>query len=205
VSNYNTIAWFYDRLASFIFGKTLINTQLFLVNAIPPASRILIVGGGTGWILEEIAALHPVGLSVTYIDSSSKMIALAKKRKCGANQVTFITGTIEAVKLTGPFDIILTPFLFDNFTNKTLQKIFAGINAHLKPKGLWLYCDFHNTEVFWQKFLLKIMYLFFRLFCGIEATRLPDADACFAANHFKIAKQKTFMNGFLRACIYEKV
>lgn len=202
--NYDSIAWFYDRLAQLIFGKTLINTQLYLIKAIPPGSHILIAGGGTGWILEEIAKLHSSGLSITYADASAKMIALAQKRKYGDNKVTFIAAAVEAVNPDQLYDVVLTPFLFDNFTDHTLQKICEHIDAHLKSQGLWLYCDFQNTGVLWQRAVLNVMYVFFRSSCGIEATHLPDANAFFIKHQYKISAQKTFLKEFITAVIYQK-
>jgi len=202
--NYDTIAWFYDRLAGLVFGRTLVNAQLYLVSSIPAGSRILIVGGGTGWILEKIAAQHPSGLKITYIDASAKMIALAVKRKCGDNHVLFIAQGIETVMLAGAFDVVITPFLFDNFTDNSLRKIFADIDSLLKTKGLWLYCDFQNTTVLWQRAVLRVMYWFFRGSCGIEATHLPDAKACFAEHGYIVMSRRDFMNGFVTAVMYNK-
>lgn len=108
--NYDSIAWFYDGLSRLVFGNALIKAKLFLLDSIPSNSRLLIVGGGTGWVLEEIAKKHPSGLHITSIDASAKMVALARKRNAGANQVTFITSTIEDATLVATFDVVLTPF-----------------------------------------------------------------------------------------------
>ena len=187
-----------------VYGKALINAQVYLVKHIPAGAHILIVGGGTGWVLEEITKIHPSSLSITYIDASAKMTTLANTRRIGENKVTFITSPIESVILDNVFDVVLTPFLFDNFTDNSLRKIFSTIDNYTKPGAKWLHCDFQNTNVFWQKCLLKIMYFFFRISCGIEAARLPDTDACFAANGYEITKQNAFMKGFVMSTIYTK-
>ena len=202
--NYDTIAWFYDRLARLIFGTTLVNAQLFLIRAIPPMSRILIVGGGTGWILEEIAKLHQSGLTITYIDASEKMIGLAQQRNTGNNQIEFISTPIEAVSLAQAYDIVLTPFLFDNFSQDSLSKMFDQLSGVMKPRGLWLYADFQATGIAWQRLVLKIMYMFFRVSCGIEATHLPDAKSLFTEHNFTNQTQRSFMNQFIIAVVYQK-
>ena len=184
----------------------LINAQQYLLNAIPASARILIAGGGTGWILEELTKIHPSGLTIDYIDASQKMISLAKKRNAGNNQVTFITAPVQDISY-GPkgYDVVLTPFLFDNFTDSTLQKIFPIIDQRLSREGIWLYCDFEDTGIFQQKVLLKIMYIFFRLCCGIEASQLPDIASCFSKYQYKITGQKTYRKGFVVATIYNRV
>jgi SAM-dependent methyltransferase len=202
--NYDTIAWFYDRLSRLIYGKSLIKAQQYLVRFIPAGARVLVAGGGTGWVLEEIQNIHPSGLTITYVDASAKMIARAEKRNIGANEVAFITGPVEQVVLHGKYDVVLTPFLFDNFSEESLQNIFARIHARLSPSSLWLYCDFRDTGVLWQKMVLKIMYLFFRLTCSIEATHLPDAKACFHSHNYKAIAQQTFISGFIESEVYKR-
>ncbi len=203
-NNYDNIAWFYDRLSRSIFGNAQINAQLYLLHAIPPHTSIVIVGGGTGWILEEITRIHPSGLTITYIDASSKMMALAKKRNIGENKVTFIVSPVEEVVFDSKYDVALTPFFFDNFKDDSLQKIFAYIDAHLSNKSIWLYCDFQNTGNLWHGAVLKIMYVFFRLSCGIEAAHLPDIESCFIRHHYRSLAQKTFLKGFIVSGIYER-
>src|SRR4051812_8861289 len=97
--NYNNIAIFYDQLSAFIFGKAIFNAQRFMLQMVPPCSTVLLVGGGTGWILEELAKKYPSGLKITYIDSSSKMILLSGKRNVGKNKVIFMQADIRNAEL----------------------------------------------------------------------------------------------------------
>jgi len=201
---YDNVALFYDRLARLIYGRALIEAQVYLIKAIPANANILIAGGGTGWILEELTRIHPSGLNITYIDISAKMIALAKKRNAGSNKVIFINAPILDVVIESTFDIVLTPFLLDNFTYDTLLKVFSQLNNLLLPNGSWLYCDFQNTNVLWQKTVLKIMYFFFRSLCGVETNHLPDVEKCFTNKSYKTIAEKTFVREFIVARIYKK-
>ena len=202
--NYDTAAWFYDGLSRLVFGRTLVDAQSFLIDAIPARSSVLIAGGGTGWILEEIAKKQPAGLHITYVDASSKMMALAKRHSCGNNTITFITSQVEDAGLAGVFDVVLTPFLFDNFSEDTMQKIFSVLDNLLAENGIWLYSDFRNTDAVAHKAILWSMYRFFGLISGVEATRLPGTEACFAKHGYRAREQKTFMNGFVTSAIYER-
>ena len=69
-SNYDNSAAFYDQLSQMVFGKALIRAQLYLLQQVPPNSTVLIVGGGTGWILEELSNIHYSGLAITYVEIS---------------------------------------------------------------------------------------------------------------------------------------
>jgi len=114
-ANYNNSAWFYDRASKLVYGRALVRAQVYLLRSIPAQSKILIVGGGTGWILEEIAKIHPSGLKITYVEVAPKMMALSKKRKPDDNGVDFINDAVENVALQNDYDVVITPFLFDNF------------------------------------------------------------------------------------------
>jgi ubiquinone/menaquinone biosynthesis C-methylase UbiE len=203
-ADYNRIAFVYDMLARLVYGKTLVNAQVYLLQAIPADTRILIIGGGTGWILEEIAVIQTHGLDITYVDSSEQMIHLAKARNCGGNKVTFVAQPIESISTETLYDVVITPFLLDNFTAEMMEDIFPSVNLLLRAGGKWLYADFQNTGKLWQQALLKIMYFFFRVFCTIPASKLPDAAGYFTKYGYRIVGQKTFMDGFVAAIVYEK-
>ncbi|HTD98695.1 MAG TPA: class I SAM-dependent methyltransferase [Mucilaginibacter sp.] len=203
-ANYDNSAWFYDRLSRLIYGKAIIKSQVYLLNYIPAGANILIVGGGTGWILEEIAKIHPSGLTIIYVEISANMMTLSRKRNTGDNQVSYINEAIENVPDLINLDVVITPFLFDNFTEQILQKVFVHIHNSLKPAGIWLNTDFQLTGKWWQKILLRTMLLFFRLICRIESTRLPDIEKCFQQNGYQIVDQKSFFGEFILSSIYQK-
>lgn len=203
-ANYDNSAWFYDRLSKVIYGSAIIKAQVYLLDLVPPDSNVLIVGGGTGWILEEIIKRHSSGLKITYMEISAKMMALSRKRYIGSTQVNYINDAVENVACLSDYDVVITPFLFDNFTEQTLQKVFTHIHYCLKPGGLWLNTDFRLTGRWWQKILLKSMLLFFRLICNIEASRLPDIEKHFEQHGYKALSQKSFFGEFILSTAYQK-
>jgi len=204
-ANYNAVAFFYDRLCQLVYGQTIKNAQIESLQFIPANADILIVGGGTGWILEEIAKIHSAGLRITYIDSSSKMIELSKKRNRALNTVEFINESIENIHLSQQkYDVVLTPFLFDNFSQSLAEFIFKKLDATLKPNGNWLYIDFHLSKksTYLQKTLLKLMYIFFSFTCKVEANQLPDMANCFSDYKTKCAKN--YYGNFITMQVYQK-
>lgn len=206
-NNYDASAWFYDALAKLVFGKALVKAQQFLIREIKPKSHILIVGGGTGWILEELACIQPCNLKITYVEISAKMLALSKKRNCRQNEVAFVHKAIEEYQLAQKYDVILTPFLFDNFSEKRIQLVFNQLHASLKLDGLWLLSDFQvqeNRHGKWQKVLLQTMYLFFGWLCNVETKTLVKMDIYFQTKNYILVNQKTFYQGFIISKIYQK-
>jgi ubiquinone/menaquinone biosynthesis C-methylase UbiE len=203
-ANFNNSAWFYDGLSRLVYGNALVEAQVYLLQFIRPNSKILIAGGGTGWILEELAKLHPEGLKIAYVEIAAGMMALSKKRNLSGNEVSFINQPIEEVLLWNDFDFVLTPFLFDNFTEDSFRKIFQHIHSALKPNALWLNCDFQLTDKWWQNVLLKAMFTFFRLLCHIEGSQLPEIRKQFINAGYQETNSRTFFGEFIISEVYKK-
>lgn len=204
-NNFNAVASFYDGLSRLVFGYHLKNAQIEAIRFIPQQSAILIAGGGTGWILEEIAGIIPQGLNITYIDKSSKMIELSKKRNIGDNKVTFVNNALENVSLPYTnYDVVLTPFFLDCFSAQTLPLIINKLDSTLKSDGLWLNIDFYlsSKSAFWQKILITLMYAFFRLTSHIEATQLPVIDYYFPG--YKVFPKKMYYHNFIQLLVLQK-
>lgn len=207
LNNYDRIAANYDRLSRLIFGKSIVRAQQALLSFITSPARVLIVGGGTGWILEEIAKRHPCGLAIDYVEISSNMLDLARRRDCKENQVTFVHAGIEDYIPAMKYDVIMTPFLFDNFSHERAQIVFEKLNNILKNGALWLFTDFHidhNLHRIWQKTLLRSMYIFFRNISHVEADQLPDMQALFDTHHFLNAFETFHFGRFIRSAAYRK-
>ena len=204
-ANYDKIAGVYDSLSRMVFGKSIVRAQVCLLPFILPGGRILIVGGGTGWILEEIAQRYPQDLTIDYIESSAKMIALSRRRNCRKNVVNFIQQPIEDANLSQPYDVIITPFLFDNFQKDKVSLVFEKLDCKLKPNGRWLFADFISVadSPFWQKLLLKIMYFFFRVTSKIPTTELVPMDDYFST--YQLEFEAYHFRRFIRSAVYKKV
>ncbi|GAB2695322.1 hypothetical protein GCM10027037_18810 [Mucilaginibacter koreensis] len=202
-ANYDNVAWFYDRLSRLVFGNRLMAAQKFLLSYIPAGSHVLIAGGGTGSILDELTRLHSSGLHITYIEISANMIALSKKRNVGQNQITYITAPVEQVQKTEVYDVIFTPFLLDNFTNQEMQAIFTHLHHQLKPGGAWLCADFQLQGKWWQAILLKTMYRFFKLLGCVQVSQLPDIRGAFSNYQYNTITSKTYFGGFIQSTVYQ--
>jgi ubiquinone/menaquinone biosynthesis C-methylase UbiE len=208
LNNYDKIAGHYDTLSRLVFFKSQVNAQINQLQYIPKNSRVLIVGGGTGWILEELARVHTSGLKIVYVEISAKMIALSQKRNFGHNEVTFVNLGIEDFKIDTVFDVILTPFLFDNFAEQRAAKVFEQLNTYLKNDGLWFLVDFSLNKTngnWWKWLILKSMYSFFKLLGIVEANKLVDMNPYFLKSHYQITEERLYYGGFIKATIFKKI
>ncbi len=203
---FDLIAPFYDRLAHLVFGQTLEQAQLSLLNRLPRGGRWLLLGGGTGWLLEQVInRCQPE--SVLYLEASGEMLKLAQKRIDNQpynSRIEFMLGTESTLPETDSFDSILTPFVLDLFSENWLENSMIPrlLNA-LKPGGYWLVTDFVPTSVWWQRVLAKSMLLFFRLTTGLRATRLPDWGRLLQKKMTLIAETRSF-NGMIRSELFRQ-
>ncbi|RDC54919.1 class I SAM-dependent methyltransferase [Pedobacter chinensis] len=206
-NNYDKIAKHYDFLSRLVFFKSQVNAQINQLKYIPSNSSVLIVGGGTGWILEEIAKVHSSGLNIVYVELSEKMVALSKNRDFQENNVEFVNLSIEDYQTTQSFDIILTPFLFDNFSEERAGHVFRKLNHYLKEKGLWFLVDFSLNNIhgkWWKSIMLKLMYWFFKLIGIVEARQLIDMHPYFEAIKYQTIEKRFYYKNFIAASIYKK-
>lgn len=205
-NDYNNIAGVYDTLSRIIYQNAIVQAQESLLSLIKPNDNIVLVGGGTGWILEAIAKQQLQNIKVVYVEKSAAMIRLAKKRKHQGIIVEFVETAIEDYHTHEKFDVVFTPFLFDNFRKEKIELVFEKLNGILLPKGVWLYADFINhqeNKKIWQQFLLKTMYLFFRITTKIEAQELIDMRPYFKQD-FELVKQQMFYHQFIQAIAFVK-
>ena len=206
-ANYDSIARVYDLTSRMVFGKAIVKAQECMIGYIQPDSKILIVGGGTGWILESISELYPQGLEIDYVEVSAQMIGLSQKRNYRDNKVNFIHQPIEKFTTVYQYDVIITPFIFDNFLADKIELVFAKLNNRLKSTGIWLYADFvcdRSQSQLWQKFLLRVMYLFFRITCGIETQELISMDSYFVPSYNQEFEASHYFK-FIKSIVYRKL
>ncbi len=201
MANYDLIAPVYDPLSRLVFGKAQLKAQRDLLHFIGRRDRILIVGGGTGWILDDLAMLVGEKVEVTYIERSAKMLDLSRKRKL--KNVSFVCMDIEDFGTDEKYDVILTGFLFDNFEEKQALTIFDLLDKCLKPGGVWLYAEFHSTR-WWHKGLVDLMYAFFHVVSRLEVSKLVDMEPTFEQRGYEVRQKTTYFGGIIVSIAYKR-
>ena len=203
-SGFDRVAWFYDWLAGGVFGKSIKKAQTRFLDHLTPGSRVLIIGGGTGWILDE---LPDQNLFVFYLEASPLMIAKARARKpvAASNTVVFQLGNEEVLSKENPFDFVFTPFFLDVFEKRRFSHLFFILDDALKPGGKWLWTDFVFPENQpFNQLLLNGMYVFFRIVCGIKARNLPPVGPFFRSSGYQQMAQDFFFKNFISSKVFLK-
>ena len=198
---FDAIAPFYDVLARTVFGEGIRDAQRRYLSLIKPGGKILILGGGTGWILPAITSIAPA-CEVWYIEASSGMLKLAKKRLEGrCNNIHFVHGTEADIPEGTSFDAIVTNFYLDLFSSTEISVVAATLAGCLSDEGVLLVSDF-VSEKWWHRRLLSIMYFFFHLSCGIDNRRLPDWRSAMLELGMEERRAAQFSSGFIVSAAY---
>lgn len=93
-----------DRLIA-AFGEAALRAA-----AAQAGERVLDVGCGCGDTALALASMVGARGSVTGLDVSAPMLAVARRRAAGIDNVTFIEGDAAKVQLNGPFDLLYSRF-----------------------------------------------------------------------------------------------
>ncbi|GAB5525028.1 MAG: hypothetical protein Roseis2KO_29000 [Roseivirga sp.] len=197
---FDSIARVYDTMAYIVFGNDLRRAQQTYLNRLPTEGRVLIIGGGTGWILKEVLRKSPE-LRVDYVEASEKMISLAKDKTPENNYVNFIHGTEVSIPMQ-QYDCIITNFFLDVFSGKNLLGVMGLFRQRLRTGGIWLCTDFRATSRMDHKFLIWLMHLFFRMFASLESKALLDFRPYFAQVNMELEVESEYRNGLIFSAVY---
>lgn len=199
LNQFDRIAAVYDWLAQLVFGQRLTLAQEIYLSQILPRSRVLILGGGTGKIIGALKRAQP-DCRVTFVDASQAMLQRAKERNNALAGIEFVHGTEQSIPPGALYDVVITPFYLDMFPEDQLREVINRIGLAMDIHGKWLVTDFYSPTTIGQRWLERIMYLFFRVTTGISAKSLPDWKASLR-NKGWIEKNHT-RNGFIDSAVF---
>lgn len=179
--NFDYIAPFYDALVRLIFGSTLAEAKqqnLSFLKSNP--KRILVLGGGTGEILPNLAACCTAA-QIIYVERSRLMQKMTRRRlvRLGLKPDILYLRDLKEIGGRVRFDLIITNFFLDMFRQADLKSLVQRLFKLLTANALWFFTDFENLKGR-PSFMINFMYLFFRVTTGLKTRRLPDYGAAFA-------------------------
>jgi ubiquinone/menaquinone biosynthesis C-methylase UbiE len=192
--SFDILAPHYRWMEVVLAGDKLQRCRTAFLSRIPSATNILILGEGNGRFLRECRRQFP-DAKITVIDSSARMLALAKQR-LGADgeRIDFICA--DALTWTPPrqsFDLIVTHFFLDCFRAEQLQSLIAGLARAAAPGANWLLADFQAAPHGWQRLrsraILWVMYQFFTVVTRLPAASLTPPDAFLEQHGFKLRER----------------
>lgn len=202
----------YDFLVALVYGRALRRAQTCFLERVPKGSRVLIVGGGTGWFLEELLKRTDLE-KVTYVELSEGMLARSRERieELGlpeaGQKIEWVHGTVHDLPEVAKYDLVCTLCFLDLFHGETLEAEVRALRKRMAGAGTWYFSDFRYADrwpMSWiSRGLIWGMYRFFRLTCGIQAGRLGDFHGVLQQAGLEGVDRRTFYGGMLESVWYE--
>ena len=185
LNGFNVLAPFYDLLSHFVFRGAIQEAQLRGLSFLKGDEHLWMIGGGTGWALSHYLTHYPQ-LKVTYIEASSTMIELAKKKLSSPQEqrVRWIHHTHDWI-YQNPHEIdhcdgLITFFFLDVLNPQELETFFSWIDQHQghenqkKRSWIWLFADFCPHPSRWKMYFIAFMYWCFKWTTGLKNKTLGD-------------------------------
>ena len=200
--NFDRVAPHYHWLETLVFGSQLQKARTAFVRKIDPPRRVLLVGEGDGRFLARFVRAYPQA-TIDCLESSARMIGLARRRLAPA-RVRFILEDVRSAKLpAGHYDLVVTHFVLDCFSERSLAEVVARLACAAAPGASWLLADFREPRAGWKRwharFWLRLMYGFFRLTTGLEAAGLVDPSAFLSEAGFSLRSQRLSRFGMIKS------
>ena len=200
---FDRIAPYYDDLSRLVFGGLLQKAQRVYLPEVPCNAKVLIIGGGTGWLLKDLVTLNS-GCEITYLEASKRMIDLSQRRLDAVEnrRVSFVLDKDLQNIEPQNFEVVICHFFLDLYQGDELLQVVSQLKERLLPGGQFLFCDFQKTGKWQHQFLEKIMYWCFRLVCGIRSRMLVDYNQCLLESGLTLKRETTFYQGMITSKVY---
>ncbi len=201
--NCDPLARWYRWLEYAGFGRALERTRLAFLDTATTARRVLVLGDGDGRFLAALLKANPHA-EADYVDSSAKMLAQAQQRLGAADAVRVRFHHADAVHWqpsTAGYDLIVTHFFLDCFTDGEVYPLVARLAAFTAPGARWLVSEFRQPSggpAAWHAWLwITGLYAFFRAATGLRVRRLPNHAAALTAAGFRLERETVTRFGLL--------
>ena len=207
---FNLLARPYHLLEKAVFANRLQHARCSHMQIFLEAKQILLLGEGDGRFLEALLE-EGCRAEIIYYDFSMEMRDVARKRVEGkGGNVRFHKGDIHQLSLPDNFrpDVVGAHFFLDCFREEELVGIIRRIGAVIDLGGKMVVTDFQLPADSWiarlrGRLLIRLMLLFFQVFAGISARRLPDFYKLLTSQGWRCRKKALCNQGLIGSWVME--
>ena len=207
--NCDPIARLYRWLEYAAFGRALERRRAAFLGEVSGARRVLALGDGDGRALAALVASAP-GARIDYVDSSAKMLALARAR-AGTDRVRYRQADARDIDFAefgecggrrnpaagdSGYDLIVTHFFLDCFEEADLRAVVQKTARAAAPSARWIVSEFRPATVY-ARLAIAVMYAFFRRATELKARRLADHHPHFLRQGFRLERVEGRWAGML--------
>lgn len=200
--DFDGIARPYRVLEYATMGQALERARFRFLPELSRARTILVLGDGDGRFLSRLLEENREVL-VTAVDISGEMLRLLKQRCVKHSdrlKVVQTDATVFCSTCLERYDVIVTHFFLDCFTQAEVEELVRRITPRLKPDGRWVLSEFHIPRGAMRlpaRVLVRSLYFAFRLLTGLRTTRLPDYASALSAAAFERIDRRLSLGGVL--------
>jgi tRNA (cmo5U34)-methyltransferase len=160
---FDAVATQYDAQRAFVLPqlRDYYGAAIWAAESGKPSPRILDMGAGTGLLSALLLEKYPTA-SMTLLDISEKMLAVARERFAGRDNVKFCTGDYSQADLGGPYDLVCSALSIHHLEREEKRRLFGRIFSVLVPGGIFVNADQTEGETpyfsdryreYWNRFL----------------------------------------------------
>ncbi len=193
--NCDRLARWYRVLEYAGFGRALQQRRTAFLDRMTTVRRVLVLGDGDGRFLAVFLRVNRHA-EVDSVDSSAAMLALAHGRLDPADTTRVRFHHTDARCWQPPpvsYDLIVTHFFLDCFTDAEVRPLVARLAAFAAPGARWIVSDFRQPArgfAAWHaRAWIAGLYAFFRVTTGLRVRRLPDHTAALGAAGFRLESE----------------
>lgn len=210
--SFDGLARHYRWMEAILAGDVLQRCRTAFVDQAIGAESPLLLGEGNGRFLGPFLQMN-LSARVVCIEQSAQMIEQAReslgRRRIDPNRVEFIRcDVLDWAPPKETFDLIVSHFFLDCFTEPQLQKLLPRLAASGQSDCLWLLADFQipgqGIRRLRAQAVHKLMYTFFRLTTKLPATHLIDPDPLLREAGFELVHRKTAQWELLRSDCWKR-
>ena len=197
--NYDLVAPIYPLLEKAAFGDGLTEARRASLCPVSLAEKALLIGEGNGRFLAACVK-EKVGGSITVVDSSEKMLSLARSRIRESDlqtNVELIHADFCDWSPSEPhFDVIVTHFFLDLFRPESQRRLIEKITALSTANTIWMNVDYRPViRSRLHRVFEWLQYRFDHLLSGIEADRHYDSAPIIRAFGWEVQEEQSFCRG----------
>jgi tRNA (cmo5U34)-methyltransferase len=187
IKQFNKIAQSYDseRRSLIPCFDDFYNIIVELAEIKNPQIKILDIGAGTGLLTQFLLLKYP-DAEYTLIDISDEMMAMAKKRFHGNNNIKYLIHDYVEYEFTEKFNLVVSSLSIHHLTDEEKEKLYKNIYSYLDDDGIFINGDqFLSQSARNEKLILD------KWISKIESTILTEERKAGAYNRMKLDKTAT--------------
>ncbi|MBV8843408.1 MAG: class I SAM-dependent methyltransferase [Bryobacterales bacterium] len=205
--NCDRIARLYRCFEYAAFGRELERRRFHYLRDVDGARNVLMVGEGDGRFLARFARVNPQS-SIWYIDSSARMLELARAR-AGKRGICYSLGDALAMPLPNcGCDLVVTHFFLDCFNAEQQETVIARLANASSCDSKWLISEFRQPAsgpaASWARVWLRLLYCFFGVATHLRTRSLADHRPILARYGFRLESEEISRFGLLTSELWAR-